>query len=82
MKYRDIPNTNEIGMYFHCGKCLQERPDDQSPRDWQRIQVGMTKQGLQVWCVRHECNVIHVDFEGRKHPANQTAAKNGDELMH
>jgi hypothetical protein len=57
---------NEIEMFFHCKKCLEELPPDTSPRDWVRVEVGWSKRGLQVWCVRHEMNVIHVDLMGQK----------------
>jgi hypothetical protein len=69
---RDIPNTNEIAAYMHCGKCLEEKPPDQSPQEWAQLEVGWTQLGLQVWCKRHDCNVCHIDFEGQKHPANTT----------
>jgi hypothetical protein len=67
--------SNELGIvsYFHCGKCLNEKPDEMSPRDFQKIQAGFTKEGIQIWCLRHECNILHVDFEGITHPANTTA---------
>lgn len=68
-------NKNEIGGYMHCGLCVQEKPENQSPMSWQKIQVGWTKQGLQVWCVRHDCNIVHIDFEGQQHPANMTCFK-------
>jgi len=70
-----IPATNQIGLYLHCGVCLNERPAHTSPRDWAQLEVGWTKQGLQVWCKRHNCNVLHVDFEGCKHPANVNREK-------
>lgn len=73
MAVRDISNENEIEAYIHCGKCLDEMPQGVSPKDWQRIQAGWTTLGLQVWCTRHECNVMHVDFQGQKHPANTNA---------
>lgn len=69
---RDIPNTNEIKWFFHCPLCVAELPADQPPRQWMRLEIGFTLLGLQVWCVRHECNMVHVDFEGIKHPANKT----------
>lgn len=71
---RDLSSNNEIKMYLHCTLCLEEKPEDISPRDWQRIQVGFTPLGMQVWCVRHECNIVHIDFEGHCHPANQWRA--------
>lgn len=68
----DVPSSNEIKMFMHCGLCLEERPPNLSPREWASLEVGWTVLGLQVWCKRHECNVIHIDFEGQKHPANLT----------
>ena len=41
-----------------------------SPKYEQQLEVGSTPIGIQVWCLRHDVNVIHVDFEGHKHPAN------------
>ena len=67
---REIPNTNEIKSFFHCAKCMPDKPGDQSPRMWASLEVGFTLLGLQVWCKRCECNVAHIDFEGHKHPAN------------
>lgn len=68
-----IANDLKIGMYIDCKRCLLEKPADVSPAEWARLSVGWTPKGLQVWCVRHNLNVIHVDFEGRVHPANTTA---------
>lgn len=67
---RDIPNTNQIEMYFHCARCLAEKPDGVSPREWAQNEVGFTVIGLQVWCKRHDLNICHIDFEGQCHPAN------------
>lgn len=70
-----LSNREEIGAYMVCGNCLQERPAGTTPRDWTRFNVGWTRAGLQVWCVRCDLNVINIDFEGQKHPANCTANK-------
>jgi hypothetical protein len=67
-----IDNKNNIQAFLHCALCLAETPQDQSPKDYQRIQAGWTKEGLQIWCNRHECNIIHIDFEGHRHPALTT----------
>jgi len=67
-----IPPTNEIGNFMHCHQCLEERPADITPAEWARIGVGLTALGLQVWCWRHQCNVVHIDFEGCLHPANDS----------
>ncbi len=65
-------NTNEISAYMHCQLCIAEKPDNVSPKDWSRTQTGWTPRGFQVWCNRHDCNVAHIDFQGRKHPCNST----------
>ena len=57
---------NHIGLYFHCQQCLDEKPDVVSPQEYCRLQVGWTKKGVQVWCVRHDCNVVHLDFMGQQ----------------
>lgn len=44
--------------YLHCGECLKEKPADVTPKDWARQQVAMTPEGLQVWCTRHNINVM------------------------
>lgn len=76
MADRSIPNTNEIGSFFHCSRCMHELPSGVSPREWAQLEVGFTTLGIQVWCKRHEVNVIHIDFEGCKHPANLGAPIN------
>ena len=58
--------ANRISMFFHCSKCLEEIPEGVSPREWARLEVGWTKEGLQVWCKRHEMNVVDLDFLGQK----------------
>ena len=55
-----------IEFYLHCKKCAIELPKGVSPRDFQRIQLGWTKPGLQVWCVRHDVEIVHLDFLGQK----------------
>jgi len=71
-----IPNDLQIKTYFHCRQCIEEMPFDTSPQEWQRIQAGFTLIGLQVWCLRHDCNIVHIDFQNRKHPANTSRKAN------
>jgi len=59
--------TCAISTYFHCRDCMDELPEDESPMSYQRIQAGFTRQGVEVWCTRHEKKIIHIDFEGTKH---------------
>lgn len=71
---RPIPVTKQIAAFMHCGRCLNELPAGVSPREWASLEVGWTEHGLQVWCKRHEINVVHIDFQGAKHPANMRTA--------
>lgn len=71
-----LTNKNAITSFMHCGLCVKEWNDGkapgESPASYSRLSVGWTKEGLQVWCNRHEANVVHVDFQGQQHPANTT----------
>jgi hypothetical protein len=73
-KKRDIPATapDESASFIHCKKCVEEIEfgGGGSPRDYSRLSVAFTEIGLQVWCDRHNINVMHIDFQGMKHPAN------------
>ena len=64
-----IPDTNEIKSFIHCKDCLDGLSDDESYDQW--IEVGFTEIGLQVWCREHKVNIVHIDFEGQKHSAQQ-----------
>lgn len=73
-----ISNENEFVGVVTCGMCMKEMREqkiEMSPRDYSRLSVGSTPVGLQVWCHRHDVNVLHIDFEGSQHPANMTAKK-------
>lgn len=69
MPQRHISASEEITSYMHCRSCLPELPVDESPATWARLNVGFTPIGVQVWCIRCKCNVVHIDFEGQRHPA-------------
>lgn len=70
----EIPNTLEIQAYIHCRMCAEEFVNGEhkgkSPQTLKNYDIGWTKLGLQIWCVRHDCNIAHIDFEGVKHHAN------------
>ena len=70
-------NEENIEMYIHCGLCIEENKDneDESPQEWSNYDVGWTQQGLQIWCWKHNANVLHLDFEGRKIKADSTRRK-------
>lgn len=82
MVERDIGNDNEISSFAHCGLCLEEFAEgdfpDMAPRDYASLEVGFTPLGVQVWCKRHEANVMHIDFQGQKHPANTERKADGE----
>lgn len=63
---------NKLGIlqYIHCRLCFDEQPRGTSMEEYSSLSVGVTKQGFQVWCKRHNCNVLHIDFQGSKHPAD------------
>jgi hypothetical protein len=60
---------NEIQSFFHCKKCIEQKPEYMSPQEFIHIEAGWTTEGFQVWCLRHDINIIHMDFEGHRHPA-------------
>ena len=70
---RPIPEKASIEAFIHCVKCLHEKPQGKSPAQWARLNFGFTELGVQVWCERHHCNVIHIDFQGHQHPASSKA---------
>jgi hypothetical protein len=57
---------NRIEQFWHCRQCIEELPEGVTPRDFIHVEVGFTEAGIQVWCVRHEENIIHLDFLGQK----------------
>ena len=74
-----IPEMEHIEQFIHCSKCMKELPDNISPQEWARHEVGWTIWGFQVWCVRHNVNVLHVDFQGAKHPSSMERLPETDE---
>jgi hypothetical protein len=84
-------NEDSIETFLHCKMCVDELKssksnDDlsmidpqstgESPRTYARFEVGWTEKGFQVWCIRHNVNVIHIDFMGQKVDEDRT--KEGD----
>ncbi len=71
-----IPTTNEIRGYLHCATCLTEMTDlaaiqgSAKPSLYTRYGVGLTPIGLQVICLRHDRNVVHIDFGGHATHSN------------
>jgi hypothetical protein len=67
LKERRERLKNKIEMFFHCKQCMKELDNlEMTPREYADLEAGWTKKGFQVWCKRHELNIIHVDFMGQK----------------
>ena len=53
-----------------CNQCYEEYcaglTDSGSLQQYTMLDVGLTDIGLQVWCRRHDVNIVHVDFGGKK----------------
>ena len=61
---------NGIEQNIICSKCETEfllgSTDSRSLQDYSRLDIGFTSIGVQVWCRRHDVNVVHIDFAGQK----------------
>ena len=57
-----------------CSRCADEVTDGRaglvSMADYMRLDVGFSEAGLQVWCRRHDANVVHIDFQGHDLPTD------------
>lgn len=73
---------NQITAFFHCAQCMREKPDGTSPREWVRLEAGWTPKGLQVWCMRHDLNIINIDLLGHKVYAETRAKGGGNDPHH
>tara|TARA_B100001245_G_scaffold210209_1_gene174180 strand:+ start:230 stop:505 length:276 start_codon:yes stop_codon:yes gene_type:complete len=69
-------DDNHIEQFLHCKLCGDEvhsgktdTGESESMRSYAKYELGWTKWGLQVWCIRHNANIIHIDFDGEKHKA-------------
>lgn len=53
-----------------CNQCYQEYhaglTDSKSLQQYTILDVGLTDMGIQVWCRRHNVNVVHINFGGKK----------------
>lgn len=72
---RQLPTTNEIRDYLYCAKCDDSCPSTETLKNWQRLSIGLTSYGLQVWCDRHNVNVLHFDLSGNRVRVNPGITK-------
>ena len=65
---------HKIEQPIVCSRCADDVTEGRaglvSMADYMRLDVGFSGTGLQVWCRRHDANVVHIDFEGRELPTD------------
>jgi len=59
--FAPVTNAYQILEKAECLSCISAGRD-------QSLMVGVTDYGLQVWCKNCDKNVLHIDFQGRRHP--------------
>tara|TARA_R100000008_G_C3421105_1_gene84931 strand:- start:141 stop:413 length:273 start_codon:yes stop_codon:yes gene_type:complete len=58
-----VLGTQEIVSFVHCKECVMElKTKGISPREYAKLECGFTPTGFQVWCQRHNKNVIIFDL--------------------
>lgn len=59
-----------IRWYLRCPACEKDLFNNkrykinESSREYGRMECGFTRNGFQVWCLRHDINMINIDFDG------------------
>jgi len=61
-KMHDDATPTEVATFAHCRSCLRELPDDQSPHEYSRLEVGIHSNGavIDVMCTRHDELVVRL----------------------
>ena len=53
-----------------CNKCVEElstlSSTDTNLKNYVKFEVGFTSLGIQIWCIRHNINVCHIDFDNNQ----------------
>lgn len=57
---RPVEPAERIHTFFHCATCFRVKPPDQSPREWNRTECGLTADGLEVVCLRCGQSVVRL----------------------
>ena len=60
----------QYARVFKCADELAALSPPQSLQDYAAIDVGFTDYGIQVWCRAISANIVHIDFQGAKMPAD------------
>jgi hypothetical protein len=53
-------DDRRIRYHAHCRNCLPQKPLNQSPSEWARLDAGLTERGLLIWCKR--CRMTIEEF--------------------
>jgi hypothetical protein len=74
---------NRIERPVVCAKCEAEVRSGAagavSLREYGRLEAGFTALGVQIWCRRHDVNVCHIDFGGRRLEADMRCLERKDD---
>ena len=59
-----------INSHIVCNECIKELStlpsSDVNLKNFVKFEVGFTKLGIQIWCIRHNINVCHVNFDNNE----------------
>lgn len=69
-----IERGNEITHYLHCPQCTENNLS-------QDISVGITENGLQVWCDNHNIEVLHILLTDNKADSKITEMNTSEVLQ-
>tara|TARA_A100001011_G_C13819160_1_gene638139 strand:+ start:186 stop:431 length:246 start_codon:yes stop_codon:yes gene_type:complete len=72
MKYQNLKYS--IDSHIVCNKCIEElstiSSTDINLKNFVKFEVGFTSFGIQIWCIRHDINVCHINFDGNQFSAD------------
>jgi hypothetical protein len=51
-----------IAHLIMCKNCISRKPESTPATTWQRLEVGLTSFGVQIWCHRCLLNVAHIAY--------------------
>lgn len=73
---QNSPKIN--GHFVHCKQCLSSLPLDTSPSEYQSIEVSFTGDRVQVWCKRHQCNMVIFYIVPEPEPVCDAKGRSGE----
>ena len=68
-----------INSHIVCNECIKElstlSSSDINLKNFVKFEVGFTNLGIQIWCIRHNINVCHIDFDNNQLSADFRSLK-------